>query len=181
MESREGEMGCNRAENRFSLWLMPAGRVYRQLAGRIRELSREHSTPEFEPHVTLLGRILRPEGEVITKSASLAKLIRPFVVRLTSVDGLDEYFRCLFVRVAETAPVMKANQVAREVFNLREQPAYMPHLSLMYGNLTSDAKEGIVSQLGHRFDVAFKVRSLHVFSTTGQPNEWRRVKAFDLK
>jgi 2'-5' RNA ligase len=160
---------------------MPAGRVYRQLAGRIRELSREYSTPESEPHVTLLGGILGPEREVIAKSASLARLIRPFVVRLTNVDYLDEYFRCPFIRVAETEPVMKANQAAREVFSLWEQPAYMPHLSLMYGNLTSDVKEKIASQLGRRFDLAFKVRNVHLFSITGEPNEWRCVKAFDLK
>jgi 2'-5' RNA ligase len=174
-------MGCNQPGNRFALWLMPAGRVYRRLAVRIRELSREYSAPEFEPHVTLLGGILGPQREVILKSASLAKLIRPFVVQLTNVDYLDEYFRCLFVRVAETDRVMKANQTAREVFGLREQPAYMPHLSLMYGNLTSDVKGKIVSQLGRRFDIAFKAGNVHLFSITGEPNEWHRVKAFELK
>jgi 2'-5' RNA ligase len=165
----------------YALWLMPEGDLFRRLAGTILELSRKHSTPAFEPHVTLLGGITGPEREVISKSAELVPRIRPFMVRLTHVDYLDEYFRCFFVRVAATGPAVKAHQVAKEVFGLRESAGYMPHLSLIYGHLASGMKERMVAELGRRFDLEFKVRSLHLFLTRGEPGAWRRVREFGLK
>lgn len=165
----------------YALWLMPEGDLYRRLAGAILELSREHSTPAFEPHVTLLGRITGPEREVISKSAELAPRLRPFMVRLARPDYLDEYFRCFFVRVAATGPVDKAHQMAKEVFGLRESAGYMPHLSLIYGRLASGMKERMVAEVGRRFALEFKVRSLHLFLTRGEPGAWRRVSEFGLR
>lgn len=174
-------MERTRGRRTYALWLMPSGQVYRQLAARILDLSREYATAEFEPHVTLLGGITGPEREVRSRSADLARRMRPFVVRLTKIDYLDEYFRCVFVRVAATHYVMKANRVAREIFNLQNRPTYMPHLSLMYGNLPSRAKKRIAADLGRRFDLEFEVRRVHVILTRGEPREWRRVRAFRLK
>ena len=112
--------------------------------------------------------------------ADLARRIPPFTVRLTEVDYLDEYFRCLFVRVATTHPIMKANEIARAVFSLQKQPAFMPHLSLLYGNLPSSAKERIVASLGRRLELEFKVISLHLYLIKGEPTAWRRLARFGL-
>ena len=136
---------------------MPTGEVRQRLAGKILELSREYAGPVFEPHVTLASGIVGPAREIATKMADLARRITPFTVRLTEVDFLDEYFRCLFVRVAMTHPIMKANKAARAVFGLEKQPAFMPHLSLLYGNMPSSVKEKIATSLGRRFELEFKV------------------------
>jgi 2'-5' RNA ligase len=160
---------------------MPTGEVRRRLAGTILDLSREYAAPAFEPHVTLAGGIVGAAREVASKMADLARRIPPFTVRLTEVDFLDEYFRCLFVRVATTHPIMKANKVARSVFSLEKQPAFMPHLSLLYGNFSSDVKERIVASLGRRFELEFKVSGLHLYLTRGEPTAWRRVGRLGLK
>ena len=113
--------------SRYSLWLMPKGEVRRRLAEAIVDLSGKYSTPAFEPHVTLAGGIVGPAREVESKVKDLARRIPPFTVRLTTVAGLEEYFRCLFVRVAQTRPIMSANEAAREIFRLPKRPAFMPH------------------------------------------------------
>jgi 2'-5' RNA ligase len=164
---------------RYSLWLMPTGEVRQRLSGTILDLSREYATPSFEPHVTLAGGIVGPAREIASKMADLARRIAPFTVRLTEVDGLDEYFRCLFVRVATTHPIMTANKAAREVFSLAKQPAFMPHLSLLYGYLPSSAKERIVASFAQRFE--FKVSSLHLYLIKGAPQAWRRVARSGLR
>ena len=162
----------------YSLWLMPGGQVYRRLRGVILTLSRKYATPAFKPHVTLLGRIVGPRRQVLAKSAKFARGMRPLVVRLGSLDGLDEYYRCLFVRAAKTGPLTKANRAARRVFDLQKQPAYMPHLSLMYGDFPPRAKKQIIHALGGRLELEFEVRSLHLYSTTGKPRAWRQVRTF---
>jgi 2'-5' RNA ligase len=159
---------------------MPTGEVRQRLAGAILELSREYATPAFEPHVTLAGGIVGPAREVVARMRELARRIPPFTVRLTAVDGLDEYFRCLFVRVATTHPIMTANNAAQEVFRLRRQPAFMPHLSLLYGHLPSSVKQRIVASLSRQFELEFKARSLHLYLIRGAPQAWRRVARFGL-
>ena len=165
----------------YSLWLMPTGEVRERLAGTIFNLSRQYATPAFEPHVTLAGGIVGPAREVTSKMKDLARRITPFTARLTVVDGLDEYFRCLFVRLATTRPIMRANKAAREIFALTKQPAFMPHLSLLYGNLPPSVKEGIVASLARQFELEFKVTSLHLYAIKSEPAAWRRVARFGLE
>jgi 2'-5' RNA ligase len=159
---------------------MPTGEVRQRLAGTIFDLSRECAAPTFEPHVTLAGGIVGPAREVASKMRDLARQIPPFPVRLTALDYLDEYFRCLFVRVATTRPIMTANKAAREVFCLENQPPFMPHLSLLYGDLPSSVKERIIVSLGRRFDLEFRARSLHLYLIKGAPQAWRPVARFRL-
>ena len=164
----------------YSLWLMPTGEVRERLAGTILNLSRQYATPAFEPHVTLASGITGPAGEVASKMRRLAKSVAPFTVRLTKVDGLEEYFRCLFVRVAPTHPIMSANERAREAFHLERQAGFMPHLSLLYGRLPADMKERIIALLGPQSRLDFKVSRLHLYLIKGQPAAWRRIASCGL-
>lgn len=178
---RQNQMPPRRSRKNYSLWLMPAGSAFRRLAGVIHDLSRKYSTPPFEPHVTLLGRIALPEREVLVKSAILVRRLRPLAIRLTVLDDRAEYFRCLFVNAAKTAPLIEAHRMARETFHQKQRSAYLPHLSLVYGNLTPRLKKEIITSLGRRFELEFDVRSLYVYSTTGAPRVWRRIRFFRLK
>ena len=164
----------------YALWLIPDGEACRRLARTIRRLSREHSTPVFAPHITLAGSIVAPAREVAAKTAQLAKSLRPLRLRLTHLDSRQEYFRCLFVRVARTSPLVRAHQKAKEVFGLRGRRAFLPHVSLVYGDLSRAAKREITSSLGRRFALEFEVRRLRIVAIQGPPSEWRWVKSFWL-
>jgi 2'-5' RNA ligase len=164
----------------YSLWLMPKGDVRRRLAEAILDLSGKHSTPAFEPHVTLAGGIVGPAREVESKMKDLARRFPPFTVRLTTVEGLEEYFRCLFIKVAQTHPIMSANEAAREVFRLPKQPAFMPHLSLLYGSLLPKEKETIIISLGRQFELEFKAAALHLYLIKREPEAWRHVASHGL-
>src|SRR5271157_2569029 len=116
------------AEERHSLWFMPTGDVCDRLSRILQRLSARYGAPEFSPHVTLLGGCVGPRPELMGKSARVAAALRVFVLRLGEIDFLDEYFRCLFVRVALAEPLRKAHQAARQVFGHGREPAFMPHL-----------------------------------------------------
>jgi 2'-5' RNA ligase len=164
----------------YALWLIPDGEVRRRLAQTIRQLSREYSTPVFAPHITLASGIVAPAQEVAAKSAQLAKSLRPLRLRLTRLDFRDEYFRCLFVKVARTSPLVRAHQKAKEVFGLRGQRAFLPHVSLVYGDLSIGVKRNIALSLGRRFNLEFEVRRMDVVAIQGPPSRWRRVKSLQL-
>jgi 2'-5' RNA ligase len=161
----------------YALWLIPEGKARTRLARAIRQLSRQHSTPIFAPHITLASGIVAPTSEVAVKSAQLAKSLRPLRLRLTHLDFRDEYFRCVFVRVAPTPQFARAHEQARRIFGWR---GFLPHVSLVYGDLSLAAKRNIALSLGRRFDLEFEVRRLDVVAIQGPPSQWRRVKSFRL-
>jgi len=165
----------------YSIWLMPTGRVYYQLSELISQLSKKYSTPNFEPHVTLLGNLIGPGEDLISKTLKLVEQLKSFEIKLKKADYFDEYFKCLFIRAGKSKEVIKANNIAREIFNLNLDPEYMPHLSLMYGNLNPETKEEILADSGKEFDISFEVKSIHLFSTTDAVKDWYRVKELFLK
>lgn len=165
----------------YSIWLTPTGEVYRKLAEIISQLSKKYSTPNFEPHLTLIGDLLGSEEEIISKALKLAERLKPFEIKLKKADYFDEYFKCLFIRAERSKEVIEVNNIAREIFNLNPNLEYMPHLSLMYGDLSPETKEEILADLGKEFDISFEVKSIHLFSTTGEVKDWYRVKEFFLK
>ena len=181
VSARKISMQLHEKLQHYSLWLMPTGEVRQRLAGTILDLGREYATPVFEPHVTLVGGIVGPAREVASKMKDLARRIPPFTARLTVVDGLDEYFRSLFVRLATTHPIMWANKAAREVFAPAKQPAFMPHLSLLYGNLPRSVKDGTIASLSRQFELDFKVNSLHLYLIKSEPAAWRHMASCGLK
>lgn len=157
-----------------SLWFTPDGEVRRRLRALIRDLARLHRTPVFEPHVTLLGGLPLPESEVQRRACALAAGLRAFPLRGTVVEGADEYFRRLFVRVEATETLLGAHARAREAFDAKEAP-FLPHLSLLYGDRAPAAGPELLKD---RAGWSFEVRSLEVVRTQGPPDAWRRLAAY---
>ena len=164
----------------YAIFLIPSSEVYSKLSGIISSLGKKYSTPIFEPHVTVLATIQGKEKEIIEKTSRFAGLLKPCTVRLTTVDYFDEYWRCLFIRVEKTKPVIHSMEKASGIFGFRFYPEFLPHLSLMYGNFPKGTKEKIISEIGRAFNLAFEARSLHLVDCSGEPEEFRRVREFPI-
>lgn len=164
----------------YALWLVPDEPMFSLLAGTISQLSRQCSTPTFDPHITLLAGITMEEQAALAKAASLASSLKPLRLELDDVGYLDEYFRCLFIRVVPTAPIMEANRAAREAFGLRKDFGYMPHLSLVYGNLALDEKKAIADALGPQSGQIINVQKLRLYRVSGPVHQWKCVGEFGL-
>ncbi len=164
----------------YSLWLMPEGSVYERMVNTIARIGHQHDTPQFEPHVTLLGSVHGAQQEVLQLSEMLAQQLTPYEIELTRIEYLDEEFCCLFLRVVETDEVMSANQMARHVFGREHDSPYVPHLSLMYGDVPVEIKQQIIHELDGGLSLRFDVDRLHVFSTTLPTDRWSRLESFPL-
>lgn len=167
----------------YSLWIIPPEGIFEKLAAIISRLSKQHATPSFEPHVTLLGDISLPEEKVLSKTSELASLFSPFPLRLTTVGYLSAYFRSLFINVEKTEKIMEVQQKARTLFHRESDPAFFPHLSLMYGDFLAETKEGIISEIGADFHLTFEVSSIHLVlcSSNIVPDNWRKLRPFILQ
>lgn len=154
--------------------------MFSRLTREVARLSRQMSTPRFEPHITLLGRIMLPEGKVLERSKQLAGLLRPSRIELADIDHLDEFFRCVFVNVRQGKAILKARQAAYRVF-ARQWAPYMPHVSLVYGNLPADRRKEIAKGLSLLPGQAFYVRKMALYRVHGPVRQWKCVETFDLK
>jgi 2'-5' RNA ligase len=164
----------------YALWLTPDQPMFSRLAREISRLGRQLSAPPFEPHITLLSRIIQPEGKVLQRSTRLANRLQPFRVELADADYLDEYFRCLFLTVRPGKAILKARLAACRAFHRHWAP-YSPHVSLVYGRLPVDRRKEIAGSLRPFPGLAFEVRKMSLYRVNGPVRQWKCIETFDLK
>ncbi len=164
-----------------SLWLVPRDAARERLSELIAGLAARLGTRPFPPHLTLLPGIEgRAEGAVVATARSLADRLRPLTIRLESVEARDEPFRCLIALAAADGPLRAAHEAAAAAFGREPDPAFLPHVSLVYGSLAPEAKGALMLEVAPAARLAFDVTSLHVWRTEGPVGVWREIGAFDL-
>ena len=163
-----------------SLWLMPEGDARKRLSGLIDSLALRLDTEGFAPHVTLLPGLGGPQSRVVDDARLLAGRLQPCSLGFTVVDGEEQYFRCLFLRVGDDPGLHDAHALAARQFGRQPDPGFCPHLSLVYGALGARRKAGLVSELSGETATSFDAGRLHVWKTEGPVGDWRELAAFDL-
>lgn len=169
------------ASDKYSLWLRPFGDTAFSIQQRINKLSKNYGTPSFEPHVTLLSGIRYGETELIQLTETLAGALKPFDLLLTKAGYRDKFYRSLFVHIKKSDELMNAYKTALRLFDYEEEEEYMPHLSLMYGDISQEEKERILSVMGREFHIRFEVHSLLLVNTEGKPDEWEKIHLAEFK
>ena len=113
--------------------------TYRGLKEITDRLSRKFASPSIEPHVTLIGGFSGDFEHFIYSAETLSKQIKPFTVKLGHPVYLDEFFRSLFIHIEKTPQLLNAYDLACETYKnmgiLFDPQGYLPHMSLLYGNL----------------------------------------------
>jgi 2'-5' RNA ligase len=163
------------------LWLLPPPPAAARYRALIERLAAAHGTPRFEPHITLLGAVHGTPEELAARTREVARRLAPFEARLTDAGCLDEYYRALFVHVAPDPALIAARRIAAAAFGKdADIPQYMPHLSLLYGDLPATAREVLLDDIGRRFDETLSIETLALVEAGGAPESWRQVAAFTL-
>jgi 2'-5' RNA ligase len=160
----------------YHLWLKPTGASYEVLAELVGDLAKKLSAPVFEPHVTLLGHLDGSERDHIQRARELGERLAPFWIALGNASYQSEYFKCLFLKVNESAPIMTAHAITCDVFQ-RTRDKYMPHLSLVYGAYPEERKREIIAGLSRRpVRASLPVRSVYLIRAESEdPKDWSEI------
>ncbi|HEY6554930.1 MAG TPA: 2'-5' RNA ligase family protein [Vicinamibacteria bacterium] len=164
----------------ISLWLVPAGDERALVERLIGELAAQLGTPVLAPHVTLLPGLRGREGDVVRRAKEMAATLEPHAIPLGPIEGRSEYFRCLYARVPETLRLLTTRAQARLTFRGSGEAAFEPHLSLVYGRLSPEAKEKLIVDLTPRLPPRLTCRALEVVRTKGPVADWQSLARFDL-
>jgi len=125
-----------------SLWLTPEDKSQTVLSELISKLAKKHQSPIFPPHVTLIGlSFLGQLGQKksIDAATKLSKLSPPLKLDLGNIDYSTTYFQCLFARINATPQLMNLYLESEKHYE-REPKMYMPHLSLLYGDIDMESR-----------------------------------------
>ena len=111
------------------------------------DLTRKIEAPEFPAHVTLIGGIERPKDEVITITEQLAATLKPIQIDFQNVTYGNIYHQCVYILCKASEDLLQAGKEAKGAFHLDPSTPYMPHLSLVYSDLSTDARETLAANL----------------------------------
>jgi 2'-5' RNA ligase len=165
----------------FHLWLVPTGAVYERLGGVLSELSARYQSPQFDPHLTLLGRLEGEEGALVDRAHQLARVLHPFEARLKEPSCEAQYFRCLFLPAELSPSILDAHQRATQIFDAQPASAFEPHVSLLYGLFPESLKREIIDALPPDLPSRFPVSYLQLIrAISTDPQDWQVAAVLEL-
>ena len=159
----------------YHLWLVPVGEALRRLQGVIERLAEAYDGPVFTPHVTLLSGLAADEASLIETNRRLAAELEPFNLDLTVPEAGTTFFQCIYMRVAEHPLLSRARRAAGEAFALPADD-YRPHLSLYYGDASSDHRASILAAVPTQASGSFTVHSIQLIRADSErPADWHCI------
>ena len=165
----------------FHLWLAPTGTAYERLAGIIAEFSVRYRGPQFDPHLTLLGKLEGKQEFLIARTQQLAYELQPFEVRLDAPGYESHYFRCLYLPAEPSPSLLEAHRQATQIFDHRSTSAFNPHVSLLYGVFSESVKREIINALSPDLPGTVLLSRLQLIRAgSTNPQDWEVVEALDF-
>jgi 2'-5' RNA ligase len=151
---------------------VPEGEERERLAALVRSLARRFGGPVFDPHVTLLAGLPGPAKDVIARAGDVVRSSRAPRVRFAGPEAGGSYFRRLYLRVEPSPELVALHAAAREAFGRKDEPPFVPHLSLLYATPPAPP---IAGEVRDESLTGFEARKVEVYSTEGEVAAWRRV------
>ncbi|KAG9448147.1 hypothetical protein H6P81_014275 [Aristolochia fimbriata] len=171
----------------YSVWAVPPEPVKERLQKLMGKLRDEFGGPAFEPHVTVVGAIRLPKMEALQKLRLSCEVNKPYTVRVNSVAKGTFFYQCVYLLVDPTPEVVEVSNRSCSHFGYERSTAYMPHLSLLYGDTSDDEKEKAVEKVKSLdpeiSNLSFEVSRLTLCKTDTQDKtlkSWEKIAEFDL-
>lgn len=116
------------------------------------------------------------------------------------VTTRGSYFQCILLALnTHNERLMSLNQHMRQAFNLDDQPAFFPHISLLYADLTAEQARAQIRDMEHRgvftrntdsAESASRINfaglthldflEVQLYDCNGPPESWKSLHTFSL-
>ncbi|WVR04135.1 hypothetical protein IAU60_001134 [Kwoniella sp. DSM 27419] len=174
--------------NAYCLWLVPSledqSDHLQSLINRLASL--ENLSPSFEPHITLLSSIdiSTPLSEVRSKvrqaiqAASSKNSLRNLAVDLAPAQKGEKYYQSVLAPVKPSAALLALREECERAFCLKGTglPEYFPHISLLYGELSSERREEIAGIANKVVELgSVEVDEVAIVRCVGTAESWQVV------
>lgn len=125
----------------YSVWAIPSEDVGSRVKKLMGGLRSEFGGPQFEPHVTAVGAISLTPDDALQKFRSACDGLKAYSATVERVATGTFFYQCVYLLLHPTAEVMEAGAHCNYHFGYKSSTPYMPHLSILYGDLTDEEKK----------------------------------------
>ncbi|KAL6992343.1 hypothetical protein U1Q18_010451 [Sarracenia purpurea var. burkii] len=175
------------AKHVYSVWALPPEDVRERLKNLMTGLRSEFGGPEFEPHVTVVGAISLTEEDAVDKFRSACRGVKAYTATVEKVATGTFFYQCVFLLLQPTPEVMEASLHCTGHFGYRSSAPYMPHLSLLYGDLSDEEKKKAQAKANLLDEsigsVSFQISRLALYETDTEDQSlksWKKVSEYNL-
>ncbi|KAM0071513.1 putative cyclic phosphodiesterase, 2',3'-cyclic-nucleotide 3'-phosphodiesterase [Helianthus debilis subsp. tardiflorus] len=128
-------------EDVYSVWALPPEHVSERVKKLMVALRSEFGGPEFEPHVTVVGAIRLTEDDARDKLNKASEGLKVYNATVEKVATGTFFYQCVFLLLHPTTQVMETGEHCWAHFGYKSPTPYMPHLSILYADLTEEEKK----------------------------------------
>ncbi|KAL9455844.1 hypothetical protein AB3S75_005133 [Citrus x aurantiifolia] len=187
MEAPETVVVDKNKKGFYSVWAIPPDEVRARVKKLMEGLRSEFGGPQFEPHVTVVGAMSLTADDALEKFKSACNGLKAYNCTVNRVATGTFFYQCVFLLLHPTPEVAEPSSHCCGHFGYKSSTPYMPHLSLLYGDLTDDEKK-IAQEKAHKLDegigsLSFPITRLQLWKTDTEDTtlkSWEMVAECNL-
>ncbi|XP_071701241.1 cyclic phosphodiesterase [Rutidosis leptorrhynchoides] len=187
MDVHAGKSSQHPKKDVYSVWALPPEHVTERVKKLMAGLRSEFGGPEFEPHVTVVGATTLTEDEARDKLKKACEGLKVYDATVEKVATGNFFYQCVFLLLNKTSEVMETGAHCWSHFGFKSS-AYMPHLSILYGDLSEEEKQR-AQQKAYALDesidsLSFPITRLALYKTDTEDKtlkSWEKVTEVALR
>ncbi|KAK6264554.1 hypothetical protein QUC31_012726 [Theobroma cacao] len=171
----------------YSVWALPPEDVRVRVKKLMEGLRSEFGGPQFEPHVTVVGAISLTADDALAKFRSACDGLKAYTATVERVATGTFFYQCVFLLLHPTREVVEASAHCTGHFGYKSSTPYMPHLSLLYADLTEEEKKKVQEKANILDEsigsLSFQISRLALYKTDTEDKtlkSWEKVAECNL-
>lgn len=103
-----------------------------------------------------------------------------FDLNLGEITYSESYFRNFYVLANSNTKLDDLYQKSKKLLKSETSEPYIPHVSLLYGNLEQTQQKTLQKELANSYPKIFECQRLDIFNATGDVIQWHLIESFYL-
>ncbi|CAO2842284.1 unnamed protein product [Amaranthus hypochondriacus] len=175
-------------KNVYSVWGLPSDDVKNRVKKVMKTLQSEFNAPDFDPHVTVVGAINLTPEDALNKFKSACQGLKAYTAYGRGVTTGTFFYQCVFLLLDTSPEVVHTSDHCCGHFGYNRNTPYMPHMSLLYADLTDEEKKKAQDRANVLDDslgnLNFTINRLALYKTDTEDKSlksWEKVTEYDLE
>ncbi|XP_062001879.1 cyclic phosphodiesterase-like isoform X1 [Rosa rugosa] len=167
----------------YTVWGIPPDHIVQRIKKIMEPLRAEFGGPEIEPHITAVGSVLLTHDYAVKQFINGCENIEPYTCEVDQVVTRKFYYQPVSL-LFHPCPW----QVGHFGGYLHRCNSHMPHLSLLYGNLTEEERKRALEKVTELDDsiasLKFTISHLVLYKTHNEARDqhsWEKVMEYNLR
>ena len=156
-----------------SIWLIPAPADAQYLQGIINNLAATYQAPVFNTHCTLYSPTDLPALEIKKILEQSANNMESFYVKKATISHTENIWKTIFIELLKSPELEQLQQAVISQFPNGQPYEFLPHISLLYKEMSDKKKEDIIRNL--QVKNYFKMDKIAAIRTEPNVDNWETV------